>query len=242
MHDHEVPCLPSRQRWHEGRITHLDEQPRRVDGLRVRPPDIPQLSAEGHAEVEPAGHSELGHHRDARSSSGHHRGIETDVGAEAFADDEHARPRRHRHRRDSIPCALEDEPGQLLAIARSIECKCRGDERVLRHDRCAVASRQVFERLGHRVVEVADPCRHADADGAAPEGSAVDHVLHRESGSLGDIGRRLVAANHPNRAHRRLARDSGDLLGRECHEDEATPLLAHRRKGHGAAWTRRHIR
>lgn len=132
---------------------------------------------------------------------------------------------------------LQDEPRQLHGLVCAGEGESGRNQRVLRHHSGAVPTREVFERLGDGVVEVADSGRRADADGSALEGADIDHVLQGEFSALPDVSCAFVPTDDAHGIDRWLAHHLRDLRGCQRHEDEATTLLAQAVEWHAAGRT-----
>ena len=184
VHDHEVAHLTGRQRRGLARLGDEQEIVIGVHRLGVVAPALPELRAEGHAEVDAAAHAEVLQGGDADEGAGHGGDVERDVGPEALAEQHHARTALRGDRLQPLLDGLEHIAGEHDAIDRLGHRKRTGDKRVLRHDGRAVAAREVFECLDDRVVDVADTCGARDADEGALESTARLEVGDTECGAL----------------------------------------------------------
>ena len=242
VHDHQLAHLTGRQRRCLARLGDEQQLVLGVHRLGILAPTPPELATEGHAEVDAAAHPEVLQRGDPHEGPRHGGDIEGDVGAETLAHEHHARATLRRDRLQALLDRLKHVARKCDAVEGLGHRQGTRHERVLRHDRRAVAAGEVFECFSDGVVDVADTGRARDADERAFETTAGLEIGDAERRALAQIIGRLVSAHHAHRIDRGLAHDLRDLVVGERHGDEATPLLADGVEGHVAARTRRDVR
>ena len=164
MDNHEVTHVARGQRRRLARLGDEQDLVLGVHGLGIVAPAPPKLGAEGHAEVDATGDTQMLQRGDPGEGTRDGRDIEGDVRTEALPQQHHAWATLSGDGFEARLDVLEDIAGEHDAVTGLGHRECTRHECILRHDGRAIAAGEVFECLDDRVVDVADTGGARDAD------------------------------------------------------------------------------